>query len=338
MYLSYQDYRKAWSDAYRIDPPIPLNIDIELASICNLTCPFCFISDGSFDDMIKKPSKDGKSRRRLMPEEMALRIINEAAEIGVPALKFNWRGESTLHPNYSEIMQRAKEWVDCNYDNGVHKCDSPFKELLVNTNANCSFKDIDGLMAATKVMVSLDSLNENTYQIMRRGGSLEKAKSIINELIRRKHPNLWIRRVITEDNKNEDFIGQVKATWGDSVHASEHYCFDRNKASNHEIVGCDHDYENERTYCGYPSQRITITSAGLVYPCCLDLCETMPVGDINKQSIMDIWNGKELKQLREELRNNTFKSETCKSCHSWMSYKRPERNFVQDVEGKAIAV
>lgn len=323
MYSTKEDYRKAWESAYFDDSPIPLNIDLELASVCNLECPFCFIADKAFDSMIREKGSDGKSKRRLMPKEMALKIIDQAAEIGVPALKFNWRGESTLHHDYSEIIKHAAK--------------RQFHELLVNTNANCQEKSIDGLMAATKVMVSLDSMVPETYAKMRVGGSLNLALEVIAELVRRKHPNLWVRRVITRENKQEQFTQQVKERFPEGVKVSEHFCFDRNEKERHEAAECGHETlgveaEIARTFCGYPAQRVVVASSGLCYPCCIDLHEQMPVGNINTQTIDEIWNGVPMRMLRRELRAGVYKSDACKNCQSWMSYKAPQREFVQDRE------
>lgn len=335
MYKNRDEYRDAWKNAYTVDPSIPLNVDIELASVCNLTCPFCFISDSKFEEMIRLPSMDGKSRRRLMPKELAFKIIDEAAALGVPALKFNWRGESTIHPDYSEIVRYAAEQMrrcSC-HGFGHHPEPLPrFLDLLVNTNANCPDKSLDGLMAATKVMVSLDSLVPETYAKMRVGGKLERAKEVIKELIRRKHPNLWVRRVITKENKEENFYAMVRDTFGDYPRVSEHFCFDRNEGDKHS-TDCVHDLK--RTYCGYPSQRIVVASSGLCYPCCIDLHEEMPVGDVNRQSLGDIWNGEPMLQLRGRLRSGIFESKACAGCQSWMAYSSPKRDFVQDVEVKA---
>lgn len=313
---------------------MPLNVDIELASVCNLTCPFCFISDSKFDEMIRQDAGDGKQRRRLMETDLALSIIDECAEIGVPAIKLNWRGESTMHPDYSEILRhafanRGHEWGGTDW---VWK--DSFHDILVNTNANCKPEAMDGLMMATKVMVSLDSLVPETYAIMRRGGNLNRAIEVVRELVRRGHPNLWVRRVLAKENKHEPFFEMVRATFGEAVKVSEHFCFDRNAESRHESPGCDHDDSVGRTYCGYPSQRIVVASSGLCYPCCIDLHETMPVGDVRKQSLLEVWNGEPMRKLRAELRAGQYTSDACKNCVSWMSYDAPQRGFVQDVEVK----
>lgn len=317
---NYQDYRKAWDNSELTDPDVPLNIDLELASTCNLRCPFCFIPDPSYEKFISQKGKDGLPLRRVMPKEMAFKIIDECAKIGVPALKFNWRGESTLHPDYSEIVRYAKFY-------------GHFYELLANTNANCPHKSIEGLMCMTKCMVSLDSMIPDTYAKMRVGGNLEKAKETINELILSGHKNVWVRRVLTKENINEPFVEQVKEKWGDKVHVSEHYCFDRNAKLNLE-VGCEHDEGLPRKYCQYPSQRLVISSAGYVYPCCIDLHETMPLGNIKKQTIMSIWNGDAIKNLRRTLRSNQkeFMTPACANCESWMAYDMPQRSFVKDIE------
>lgn len=344
VYSDFTSYRQAWDNADIIDPTVPLNIDIELASTCNLRCPSCFIPDPEFEKFISQPSEDGRPLRRLMPKEMAFKIIDQCAEIGVPALKFNWRGESTLHPDYSEIIQyaRLKKEIYLTPASIVDPLSLStntrpmFFELLANTNANCTDKAIDGLMATTKCMVSLDSMNPRTYKIMRTGGRLERAKEVINELVKRKHSNLWIRRVLTKLNKDEPFHEQVGFEWGDAVKCSSHYCFDRNATEVHEVSGCDHDTEMPRKYCQYPSQRLIITSRGLAYPCCLDLHETMHVGDVNKQTILEIWNGDPLKKLRAALRTNRTDqmTPTCQFCESWMAYDKPQRDFVQDREEK----
>lgn len=342
MFNTYADYRAAWASAEMKDPRVPLNVDIELASVCNLRCPSCFIPDPKFESFISQKSDDGRPLRRLMPKQMAFKIIDDCAEIGVPALKFNWRGESTLHPDYSEIVMYAAQ----KRSPGLHIMATspgmfveyspqsiPFWELLANTNANCTDSAIDGLMATTKCMVSLDSMNPETYKIMRAGGKLESAKAVITELVRRCHPNLWIRRVLTKLNEKENFYDEVKAEWGDAVKVSEHYCFDRNSRESHELSGCDHDENAKRKYCGYPSQRMVITSRGFAYPCCIDLKETLLMGDINKNSILSIWQGEKFKALRANLRSLKTEawSETCRNCESWMSYDSPKRDFVQDV-------
>lgn len=337
---TYQDYRDAWNNAYQKDPKIPLNIDIELASICNLRCPFCFYGEANWNHEMDKLSFDGKPKKRLMSTALATKIIDEAAELGVPALKFNWRGESTLHPDYSEILRYAADKIK---EQREQVGDSDFKirfqnpyffDLLVNTNANCKDHAIDGLMVATKCMISLDSTIPEIYSKMRVNGRLERAIEVTKELIKRGHRNLWIRRVITQQNREEIFKRRVDEIFGGGGYkVSEHYCMDR--GDNFHALNNPDQYD--RTYCGYPSQRLMVAADGICYPCCVDTDGTMPVGNVYESSLKQIWNGDKMQNLRRQLKNNIFKSKICSRCESWMAYKAPQRLNVQDKEVLDVA-
>lgn len=313
------EYRRAWDAAYTTDPSVPLNIDIELASACNAACPFCLYGDSAWSSSMRQSDFDGRPRKRFMPTEMALAIIAEAHRLGVPALKFNFRGESTLHPDFSAVL------------NAAASCAPAFHELLVNTNGNCPGRALDGLMRATKVMVSLDSFEPATYAKMRVGLRLGAAIETVNGLLERGHKNIWVRRVISKDNLGEDFVGEARRRWGTAVHVSEHYAFDRNreetKAVHGEAVG-----GWERTYCGYPSQRLVVTASGAMLLCCLMWEDEYLVGRFPERTIEEAWASPERAALVKALRANDLAAapEKCRNCTSFMAYKRPERDFVQD--------
>lgn len=355
MYPTRQAYREAWDKASVETPPEPLNLDIELASVCDLRCPFCFIPNPKFEEMIRERSGDGRPRARLMPTEMALRLIDEAAVIGVPALKFNWRGESTLHPEYSKILRYAASWTyhlndelrRPRHPDTVRECGEPsvFHDLLINSNFNFKEHALDGVMAATKVMVSLDSCVPATHAKMRVGATYERVIENVREVIRRGHPNIWVRRVVCDLNKEEDFYSDCEQAFGLRVdkaghsryHVSQHMVFDRNQLERHTFCGLEPG-KIERTYCTYPSVRLVVSSAGLVMPCCLALYENLIVGDLNKQTIMEVWEGEPIKQLRAKLRSAKTQDDlkdapvACQKCESWMAYDAPQRKYVGDIE------
>lgn len=295
--MTRKQYRDAWNSAYKKTPAIPLNVDIELSSVCNLACPFCFISNPKH-----------KQERRFMDLDLAIRTINAAHALRVPALKFNWRGESTLNPDFSRIVEYAAQLN--------------FHDLLVNTNGNYGDHAMDGLLACTKVMFSLDSAVEDTYKAIRIGGDMLKVLNNVSKLVAAGHKNVWVRRVITDINKSEDFVGNVKRLFGDSVKVAEHYCFDRVK---------DQSRPTKRVYCGYPSQRLVVAVDGGIYPCCVDYDCTMPVG--TAPELKEAWTG-DIKHIRMMLKSGNTDFTPCNKCTSWMGYVAPEREYVQDREIK----
>ena len=74
----------------------PLCIDLEVASICDLACPHCF------REYLATPDK-------IIDFNLAKKIIDQAAEIGVYSIKFNWRGEPLLNPKLPELIYYAKK-------------------------------------------------------------------------------------------------------------------------------------------------------------------------------------------------------------------------------------
>jgi len=285
MYKSYNDYREDWKNAAKQTPKIPLNVDVELSAVCNLECPFCFLQNKKYQ----------KPEPAFMPTEVAVEVINEAAKLGVPALKFNWRGEPTLHPQFNEILMYASK--------------KNFWDIIVNTNGNFRYSKLAGLSVATKVIFSIDTFDFDLYKQMRKGGDLAKVLLNVNFLFYNKHKNIVLRRIITEENKNEDFKGIAKKLITD-VKVSEHYAFERVENKKMNIP---------RTYCEYPSQRLVVATNGNVYPCCIDYFETMKLGNIKSDKLIDIWNSKKLVDLRSELKKGNFQG-VCANCTSWLSY------------------
>lgn len=322
MYQTREEYRKAWHDtALGVDPPVPLNVDLELCSICALRCPFCYWGESKFQEDMKSLDHDGKPLKRQMPTELAMRLIDEAVAIGVPAMKFHGRGDGIHHKDYSKIILYARE-------KGGDKL-----EILLNTHGMATPDKIDGLMAADKVMISLDATVPSRYEQMRVGGRFSNAVWTVHELLRRGHANVWVRRVITRENRDEPFVENCKRIFGPQVHVSEHFAFPgRNEAY---LDAGSEPKDWPRKFCQYPSVRAMVTASGLVLPCCVDWRQEMVMGDVNKQSILEIWNGEPFRNLRAELRANQFKSKICASCTSFAAYSRPESDWVQDREGRA---
>ena len=341
-YQTHAEYRVSWDAAYYTDPAIPLNVDIELASACNAKCTFCLYGDKDWREDMNEKDWDGKVKKRFMSKELALRIIDECAKIGVPALKMNFRGESTMHKDYREIMEYAAKstmfYGAVGYGGYTER--PSFFEILVNTNGNLPHNTTDhptkrqdaltGLMCATKVMISLDSMDPDIYPKVRVGLDLSEAQKTISDLVELGHPDLWVRRVVCKDNQHEDFVGAVKSRWPKCVRVSEHSVFERNHYQNQALY--EEDTSNwERTFCGYPAQRVVIEASGRYSACCIAWAGELSGGTYPAMSIMQYWNSPWRKRLADNLRKNVIENDKCKNCTSYMAFKRPERDFVKDV-------
>lgn len=123
----------------------PSSVDIEVAAICDLACPFCYRQH------IATPDK-------IMSDALCYDIIDQAAELGVPSIKLNWRGEPLLHPNLARFIDYAKR-------KGI-------LEVSINTNAVALTPEKSRALieAGLDVMIfSFDGGTAETYQKMRVG-------------------------------------------------------------------------------------------------------------------------------------------------------------------------
>jgi radical SAM protein with 4Fe4S-binding SPASM domain len=58
--------------------------------------------------------------------------------------------------------------------------------------------------------------------------------------------------------------------------------------------------------CDKPWTSVTILWDGRVVPCCFDYDGILTLGNVNEQSLAEIWNGPKLKALRTDHRNHTL--------------------------------
>ena len=67
--------------------------------------------------------------------------------------------------------------------------------------------------------------------------------------------------------------------------------------------------------CAYPFHTLAIQSDGDVVCCCVDWTRHTLVGNVNNQSLFEIWHGEKLKNLQLlHLSGQRYENEACKNC------------------------
>lgn len=154
----FAEYRRAWrgNARFAVENRLhdeyyartgwgPLSLDVEVAAVCDLACPFCYRQSIATPD-------------RIMSEELFYRVMDQGAELGVPSVKFNWRGEPLLHPRLPAFIDYAKR-------KGV-------LETIINTDAVTLTADkSEALIDAglDLLIYSFDGGTAETYERMRPG-------------------------------------------------------------------------------------------------------------------------------------------------------------------------
>ncbi|MBU0894639.1 MAG: SPASM domain-containing protein [Nanoarchaeota archaeon] len=79
-------------------------------------------------------------------------------------------------------------------------------------------------------------------------------------------------------------------------------------------IALEHAIDFERPICTYPGVALSINYAGDVMVCCNDYHHTMDVGNLKKESLMEIWKKPKYVKFRKDLRNKKFLLPICKLC------------------------
>ena len=66
--------------------------------------------------------------------------------------------------------------------------------------------------------------------------------------------------------------------------------------------------------CLFPYTDMVIYPNGIVGICCCDVAEVTNLGDLNKETVQQVWTGKKAERLREKLRNGRQGNKFCAHC------------------------
>lgn len=250
-----------------------------------------------------------------MPLQLAKKIIREAAELGVHSLKFNFRGESTMHPQFEEITEYAK---------GLSS-GATFIDRLTNSNFNFRLDREDifrGLSNQTKVKVSFDSFIEEIFERQRKGSGYFRTIRNIEKFYNYPGRNneLVVQSVRTNLNKDEDLFHEIKSRWPEATVSIRDCVEGRVNKDLSDTVVRSRDATSRQT-CIQAHARLMVRWDGSVGACCPDISGKINIGNANDMHLRDIWKSQVAIQLRKDLKSGrAFDSDPCKSCSSFESY------------------
>ena len=73
-----------------------------------------------------------------------------------------------------------------------------------------------------------------------------------------------------------------------------------------------------RGFCDFPFNQFNITTDGRVSKCCAEFFFSDPMGNVNEEKILDIWEGEKFKHIRKYLlKGKRYVLEHCKNCDAY---------------------
>jgi len=278
--------------------PFPLHVDFEASFRCDLSCPMCF-----------RPHIDKKNYGD-MDFDLFKKGIDECVENELYSIRLSWRGESTLNPCIVDMVDYAKT-------KGI-------KEVSLITNGRLLEGDLSkGLIEAglDYLTVSVDGLEEDYNRLRKPNTFLDITQKIRNfNLLKNEindgFPLLKIQAIWTYLKKNPVSYYNIFKDITDKIN------FDPENDYTLREVPQDHDF-----ICQYPWQRITITWNGEIPLCISDWNMYTKIGDLNNQTIKEVWLGEDMEYFRKmQLEKSRMRIKCCQRCHRPSTVQLGDRN------------
>ncbi len=284
----------------------PVEIALELTNACNLSCVMCFRT------RMTRP-------KGFMGVAEARRAIDHVKNFPRSLFLPQGFGESLLHPDFLDILGYARSVIS--------------NRIILITNGTLLRKEVSREIIkrrlADGIVISVETGCKEDYEKIRVKGDFDQLDSNINDLIeqRRIHnettPTLLLRGVALQDE--ESVVALLHKKWGrmlsdgDSIGVNCTVAWTQSGVGPRAASGQSSAPSTKRRLaCRRLWHSLTIGLNRDVTPCCLDYDFQLSVGNINENSLRDIWQGSKLAELREaHLRGALDEIPLCKTCKDW---------------------
>jgi MoaA/NifB/PqqE/SkfB family radical SAM enzyme len=267
--------------------PVPFTLLIDVCNICNLKCDFCFQADA-------ETMKTINYKKGLMKFDLFKKIVNDMAGFAYKPKKVRLGvfGEATMHPEFSEMIHYLKsknvtEMIEL-FTNGT----------LLNPELNISLVDA-GL---DRMIISVEALTNKAYKKIA-GVDVDIAGLIKNiEHLYHNKKNLKIYIKIVDSGLSEKEKKDFFTTFGNICDEIFIENIIPNWPGQENIIGSKKGMYGQETsgvrVCPSIFSHVLINHTGLVTCDVNWKCTELIFGSAATESIVDIWNGNKLKELR----------------------------------------
>lgn len=269
---------------------------IEPTNYCNYSCPIC-------------PNRFyTSSEKGYMSYELFEKIVLQIKDFA-DVIQLYWVGEPLLHPRIFDMI------TYCKMNTKARIMISTNGSLL--TESNCKKLIESGL---DKLIVSMDAAESNeVYNSIRMSGDINILNTNVTHLMSYVDKlDITLQFILTNVNEAEkdSFIKkwdpynvkvsiQCLYTWANQLPELNNF-----SSYLSPMIG------QERVPCADLWYKIAIHWNGDVSRCCFDWSFRNIVGNLNSQSVQELWNSSDVLSLRKRHKELDFDS-LCKCCDAW---------------------
>jgi hypothetical protein len=287
----------------------PQHLAFEITGACDAKCIHC-------------PRQEMDRPKRQMPFELFQRMIDQAAEMRIPDLVPNGYGEILLIRNlgnYLEYVRRKPHRFRILCNSNGHLMTDEKIDLFLKYRVHLLNITIDGATPETaqSVRVGLDTrqIEDNIHRLLAR-----------RKALRLRYPQVRVGMVLIPQNRHEaeaflkKWTGVVEyvGLGGFSTRIGSREMQEETPLALHESHPCV-----------LPFRELNIWSDGKAVLCCEDWNEEHVVGDLNTQTLRQIWRGamlREVRRLHASLQGDQIA--LCARCNVWRKPSMTARLWV----------
>ena len=293
---------------------LPSFISVEPTNFCQLRCPECSIGQAT---------KEKKSESRFFKKIMFRKLIDELKSTLTHVI-FYFQGEPLLNGDLADMIRYA-------HNAGIYTSTSTNAQMLHSGMAKALVKS--GL---DKLIVSIDGVNQETYEKYRQGGSLEKAIDGVKNVVEWKKklksttPFLEIQFLVLKTNEHEMSEMKKLAKMLGANKLSFKTAQLHNFENGHELLTSIKKYARYEKRAGgkyyikakQPNRcwrlwsGAVINTNGDVLPCCFDKNSDFQFGNVQEKSFAECWHSEKAVSFRKKILQNRKQFDICRNCTS----------------------
>ena len=288
---------------------MPVVMEIEPTTSCNLRCPQC-------------PSGLREFTRNTGMLDLALykKIIDEIHPELIYLILY-FQGEPFLNTQFLEFVKYAAQ-----------------KNIYTATSSNAHYFT-DAMARATiesgldRLIISIDGVDQESYQKYRVGGKLEKVLEGTQNLLKWKKklgkttPHIIWQFIAFKHNEHQipeikrlakemgvDELG-IKTAQIYDYQTSDTFIPNNEDLSRYKKTENGYEIKNELlNQCWRMWRGSVITWDGLVVPCCFDKDATHRFGDISNETFKQVWSSETYQNFRRAILKSRKEIDICKNC------------------------
>jgi sulfatase maturation enzyme AslB (radical SAM superfamily) len=253
-------------------PRLPEIVQIEATNICNAKCVFC-------------PRDEMHRRQGIMSLDLFKKIVDECAELGITHVRMHNYGEAFIDRKLVEKVRYAKQ-------KGI-------REVGVISNGSLITEPVArGMIEAglDAINISVDASGKEVFESTRLGLKYDKVLANIERLLRlraeggKRRPKLILSFVRQHNSADEQAFIEHWRSIADKIHVTDL----------HNWAGTLNSESDVNYPCYRPWLTFTVLWDGRVSLCCADFDGKTILGNLNTQTIAQIWNAEPYRNVRRE--------------------------------------